>query len=90
MNDIHYRKIGNKQLINVKIIRIIINIEKSENKIENNEQKKEEEKEDEIIKKKDKIKEMKKVIYTSKIPKKELNEISNNFFYFYNYEFSIK
>ena len=69
---------------------IIINIEKSENKIENNEQKKEEEKEDEIIKKKDKIKEMKKVIYTSKIPKKELNEISNNFFYFYNYEFSIK
>ena len=69
---------------------IIINAEKSENKEENNEQKKEEEKEEVMVKKKNMKNEIKKIIYTTKIPKKELNEISNNFFYFYNYEFSIK
>ena len=31
----------------------------------------------------------KEIIYVAHIPKNELNEVINNLFYFYNYEFTI-
>ena len=68
---------------------IIINIEKSENEKQNNENKKEEEKKDETLKIKKMKKVIKEIIYVAHIPKNELNEIINNLFYFYNYEFNI-
>ena len=67
---------------------IIINNEKSENEKQNNENKKEEKK-DETIKIQKMKKVRKEIIYVAHIPKNELNEVINNLFYFYNYEFTI-